>query len=224
MQDAELAGLKAYMADNPGAVIEDVARERKVTPRAVLEALPAGMVRIGAGEFAGAMQDIAEWGEVTLIVHTDDAIFEFTGAIPKGEVGRGYFNLMQPKGLHGHLRHERCAAIAFVERPFMGKVSAFIAFINRDGGIMFKVFVGRDEARKAILDSIQAQGDAIGVGNPDATALITAISQFIETPGQTLVIKLTPRAKAPALQLMQLLNTDPQSALAQFKIEASTGL
>ena len=84
--------------------------------------------------------------------------------------------------------------------------------------------VGRDEARKAILDSIQAQGDAIGVGNPDATALITAISQFIETPGQTLVIKLTPRAKAPALQLMQLLNTDPQSALAQFKIEASTGL
>ena len=29
----------------------------------------------------------------------------------------------------------------------MGKVSAFIAFINRDGGIMFKVFVGRDEAR-----------------------------------------------------------------------------
>ncbi|HBY30262.1 MAG TPA: heme utilization cystosolic carrier protein HutX, partial [Bradyrhizobium sp.] len=52
MQDAELAGLKAYMADNPGAVIEDVARERKVTPRAVLEALPAGMVRIGAGEFA----------------------------------------------------------------------------------------------------------------------------------------------------------------------------
>jgi putative heme utilization carrier protein HutX len=145
--NAELAGLKAYMADNPGAVIEDVARERKVAPRTVLEALPASMVRIGAGEFAAAMQEIAEWGEVTLIVHTDDAIFEFTGAVPKGEVSRGYFNLMQPKGLHGHLRHERCAAIAFVERPFMGKVSAFIAFINWDGGIMFKVFVGRDETR-----------------------------------------------------------------------------
>jgi len=36
-----------------------------------------------------------------------------------------------------------------VERPFMGKSSAFIAFINIDGGIMFKVFVGRDEARGA---------------------------------------------------------------------------
>ncbi|MDW3350889.1 heme utilization cystosolic carrier protein HutX, partial [Escherichia coli] len=79
----DLAGLKAYMADNPGAVIEDVARERKVMPRAVIEALPESMVRIGAGDFAAAMQDIAEWGEVTLIVHTDDAIFEFTGAIPK---------------------------------------------------------------------------------------------------------------------------------------------
>ena len=155
MLSTELAELKAYMADNPGAVIEDVARQRKVTPRAVLEALPHDMSRLGAGsEFASAMQDIAEWGEVTLIVHTDDAIFEFTGAIPAGEIGRGYFNLMQPKGLHGHLRHERCGGIAFVERPFMGKPSAFVAFLNVDGGIMFKGFVGRDEARALRADQL----------------------------------------------------------------------
>jgi putative heme utilization carrier protein HutX len=103
MSSTESADLKAYMAQNPGVVIEDVARERNVTPRAVIEAMPEMMVRIGPGShFATAMQDIAQWGEVTLIVH--DAIFEFTGAIPAGEVGRGYFNLMQPKGLHGHLR------------------------------------------------------------------------------------------------------------------------
>ena len=90
MLSTELADLKAHMADNPGAVVEDVARERKVTPRAVLEAMPETMVRIGGGsEFAAAMGDIAQWGEVTLIVHTDDAIFEFTGAIPAGEIGRG---------------------------------------------------------------------------------------------------------------------------------------
>jgi len=148
--------LEAFMAENPGAVIEDVARERNVTPRAVIEAMPAMMVRIGPGShFAAAMQDIAQWGEVTMIVHTDDAIFEFTGAFPPGEVGRGYFNLMQPKGLHGHLRHERCAAVAFVERPFMGKASAFVAFINVDGGIMFKVFVGRDEARALRGDQLK---------------------------------------------------------------------
>ncbi|QPF87717.1 hypothetical protein IC762_16100 [Bradyrhizobium genosp. L] len=84
--------------------------------------------------------------------------------------------------------------------------------------------VGRDEARAAILDSIKAQGAPLGADNPDIAALIAAIGRFVETPGQTLVIKLTPRAKAPALQLMQLLKTDPPSALAQFKIEASTGL
>ena len=156
MLSTELAELKAHMAANPGAVIEDVARERKVTPRAVLEAMPETMVRIGGGsEFAAAMNDVAQWGEVTLIVHTDDAIFEFTGAIPAGEIGRGYFNLMQPKGLHGHLRHERCAAVAFVERPFMGKASAFVAFINVDGGIMFKVFVGRDETRALRGDQLK---------------------------------------------------------------------
>jgi len=152
----ELPDLKAQMAENPGAVIEDVARDRKVTPRAVLEALPEAMVRFsGGGEFVAAMADIAQWGEVTLIVHTDDAIFEFTGAIPAGEVGPGYFNLMQPKGLHGHFRHERCGGVAFVERPFMGKSSAFVAFLNVDGGIMFKVFVGRDETRALRGDQLQ---------------------------------------------------------------------
>jgi putative heme utilization carrier protein HutX len=156
MLSTELADLKAYMAENPGAVIEDVARERKVTPRAVLEAMPEMLVRFGAGsEFVAAMQDVALWGEVTLIVHTDDAIFEFTGAIPAGEIGRGYFNLMQPKGLHGHFRHGRCGGVAFVERPFMGKSSAFIAFLNVDGGIMFKVFVGRDETRVLRGDQLQ---------------------------------------------------------------------
>lgn len=156
MSSTEPADLKTYMAQNAGAVIEDVARERNVTPRAVLEALPAEMVRIAGGEaFVEAMQDIATWGDVTFIVHTDDAIFEFSGSIPRGEVGRGFFNLMQPKGLHGHLRHERCAAVAFVERPFMGKSSAFVVFLNVEGGVMFKVFVGRDEARALLTDQLQ---------------------------------------------------------------------
>ncbi len=149
--------LQSVMRDNPGAVIEDVARQHGVTPRDVIEALPEEMRRVKSGErFADAMQDIAGWGEVTLIVHTDDGIFEFTGTLPRGEIGRGYFNLIQPTGLHGHLRHERCGGIAFVERPFMGKASAFVAFLNRDGGVMFKVFVGRDATRALRADQLAA--------------------------------------------------------------------
>ena len=42
--------------------------------------------------------------------------------------------------------------------------------------------------------------------------------------GQTLTIKLTPLGKVPVLQLMDALSTEPIIALAQFRIEASTGL
>jgi putative heme utilization carrier protein HutX len=156
MSNADVAALKAHMAENPGAVIETVARERGVTPRVVIEALPPEMVKIGGGAdaFITAMQDIAEWGEVTLIVHTDDGIFETTAPLSPGSLGHGYYNLTEPKGLHGHLRHERCGDVAFVERPFMGKSSAFVAFLNVDGGVMFKVFVGRDETRALKADQL----------------------------------------------------------------------
>lgn len=156
MASTTISDLRSYLAENPGAVIEDVARDHGVSPRAVIEALPFDLVKLReGGSFAEVMQDIAQWGEVTLIVHTSDGIFEFSGSLPAGEIGRGYFNLMQPKGLHGHLRHERCAVIAFVERPFMGKSSAFVAFLNVDGGVMFKVFVGRDEARALRQDQLE---------------------------------------------------------------------
>ena len=148
--------LASRMSADPGAVIEDVARECDVTPRAVVEALPATMRRFAAGtHFVDAMMDIANWGDVTLIVNTDDGIMEFTGPIVEGKVMRGYYNVMAKTGFHGHIRHERCAAIAFVERPFMGKSSAFVAFLNLEG-IMFKVFVGRDENRELKADQVAA--------------------------------------------------------------------
>lgn len=84
--------------------------------------------------------------------------------------------------------------------------------------------VSRDEARRAIIDSIRSSSEKSLGANPDATVAVEALTRFIETPGQTLVIKLTPLGKVPALQLMQLLKTDPSIALAQFVIEASTGL
>lgn len=142
----DLPDLRATMAADPGAIVETIARERGVSCREVVEALPPEMVRMAPGDFIAAMGDIAGWGEVTVIVHTDDGIMEFTGEVPPGQVARGYYNLMSRTGLHGHIRHERCAAIGFVERPFMKRASASVLFFNADGGIMLKVFVGRDEA------------------------------------------------------------------------------
>ncbi len=91
--------LTTRMSADPGAVIEDVARECDVTPRAVVEALPATMRRFAAGtHFVDAMMDIAQWGDVTLIINTDDGIMEFTGPIVEGKVMRGYYNVMAKPG------------------------------------------------------------------------------------------------------------------------------
>lgn len=149
--------LRAVMAAEPGAVFETVAQQYGVTPLATLEAMPEGMVRFVPGDrFADAMADIAGWGDVTVIIHTDDGIFEFTGPVPPGKEGRGYFNLAGRSGFHGHLRAERCAGIAFVEREFMGRSSASVLFVNPDGGFMFKVFVGRAEKGELRADQLAA--------------------------------------------------------------------
>ncbi|MEH2608411.1 hypothetical protein [Bradyrhizobium sp. AZCC 1693] len=84
--------------------------------------------------------------------------------------------------------------------------------------------VSRDAARKAIVENIMASSQHVASANPDAEAAVQALARFVESPGQTLVIKLTPLGKVPAMQLFQMLKTDPLLALAQFRIEASTGL
>ena len=153
---APSAELRQKISENPGVVFEDAAREHNVAPRAIVEALPDAMRRLAPGDaFIPAMDDIADWGDVTVIVHTEDGIMEFGGPVPKGQVARGYFNLMGRTGFHGHLRFERCAGIAFIERPFMSRTSALLVFLNRDGGIMFKIFVGRDEKGELKADQLK---------------------------------------------------------------------
>ncbi len=84
--------------------------------------------------------------------------------------------------------------------------------------------LSREAARSAIVDSIRAVREQASAASPDALSALETIARFVETPRQTLNVKLTPRGKVTGAQLMQLLNTDPMAALAQFRIEASTGL
>ncbi len=49
MLSTDLADLRKHMAENPGGVIEDVAREKNVTARAVIEALPDEMRSLKPG-------------------------------------------------------------------------------------------------------------------------------------------------------------------------------
>lgn len=84
--------------------------------------------------------------------------------------------------------------------------------------------VSRDAARNAIVEMIRAQGEKIAASNLDAKVAVDALADFVATSGQTLTIKLTPLGKVPLVQLMNVLNSEPIVALAQFRIEASTGL
>jgi putative heme utilization carrier protein HutX len=152
-----VSDLRSKMAAEPGAVFETAAKEHSVTVRQVVDALPATMCRYAPAEaFVDVLSDVGEWGEVTVIVHTEDGIMEFTGPVPAGKIAQNYYNIPGRTGFHGHLRPERCSGIGFVERPFFGRPSASILFFNTDGGTMFKVFVGRDEKRELLADQLTA--------------------------------------------------------------------
>jgi len=78
-------------------------------------------------------------------------------------------------------------------------------------------------ARRAVIESIKANGAAMARTNPDANAIADALVAFVENPRGTLTVKLTPRGKVPAMQLVPALQSNPLAALAWFQVEASTG-
>ncbi|MEN3930806.1 heme utilization cystosolic carrier protein HutX [Microvirga sp. W0021] len=136
------------LSDAPDGVLEALAGRVGVPLRAVLDCLPEENARrIDAEHFEKLWQDMTSWGEIVFIVHTEDGVFECKGTIPQGQEGRGYFNIHGDSPIGGHIRKDRCEAIYFIDRPFFGKRSCSVQFVNRDGGVMFKVFVGRDENR-----------------------------------------------------------------------------
>ncbi|CAN7268175.1 hypothetical protein LJR220_001227 [Bradyrhizobium sp. LjRoot220] len=83
--------------------------------------------------------------------------------------------------------------------------------------------VSREAARSVIVDMIRA-GREQAAANPQVLAALETVARFVETPRQTLNVKLTPLGKVSVQQLNEFMNTDPMTALAQFRIEASTGL
>lgn len=128
-----------------GVAIESEAAERGVHPRQVVEELPRDCYSVVPARcFLTVMNDIAAWGRVSVPLNTADGIVEFNLTLPRGEIKSGYFYWLRDGPIRGRLRIDRCAGIAFVERPFLGRPSAAVLFFSRDGNIMFKVFLARD--------------------------------------------------------------------------------
>ncbi len=152
---AALAAVAARFAASTDGVIEEIAAEHGLTPREVAGCLPeAAGFSLPGRLFREIMNDVADWGAVTFLVHTPDLILECYGEVPKGKVAQGYFNLIGDSPIGGHIRDERCTEIQFVSRTFMRTESHAIYFFNAEGGIMFKVFVGRDEHYRLYPDQV----------------------------------------------------------------------
>lgn len=148
--------LQQRLAADPDGVIEALAREHGVTPLEATGMLPPEMCRWAPGDaFATVMGAVTCWGDVTFIVHTRDIVLECKGPVPPGTFGRGYFNLHGDSPIGGHIKADRCAAIAFVRRPFMGRESCSIQFFGPEGEAMFKIFVRRGADRS--LDPAQVR-------------------------------------------------------------------
>ncbi|GEO86676.1 MULTISPECIES: heme utilization cystosolic carrier protein HutX [Alphaproteobacteria] len=142
---------RAALAQKPDGVVEAIAAQAGVTPADILAILPDGAAVLAFSEqFLPIWRDMAEWGDVLLIVHTDDIVLEVTGSLPQGGEGHGWFNIHGDSPIAGHIRKDRCASIAFIDRGFHGRRSCSVWFMNADGRAMFKVFVRRD-AEKALL-------------------------------------------------------------------------
>ncbi|WP_370387561.1 heme utilization cystosolic carrier protein HutX [Snodgrassella alvi] len=139
--------LQLFMRSNPEGTLEQIAQQYQVTLAEVIKAIPDVVITAGS-HFDAVWQDVQSWGEITFLVHTADIIAEFSGLLPAGKYGAGYFNLQHQQGFGGHIRAENCAQIAFVERSFMQMATASIIFLNQHGDAMFKIFVGRDEQRQ----------------------------------------------------------------------------
>ncbi len=147
---------RAALAEKPDGVIEAIAATAGVTPADVLAVLPEGAAVIAAAEhWDDIWNDLSGWGDVLLIVHTEDIVLEVVGSLPAGSEGHGWFNIHGDSPISGHIRKDRCASIVFVDRGFHGRRSCSVWFMNGEGRAMFKVFVRRDAEKALIAEQLQ---------------------------------------------------------------------
>jgi len=155
-REQRLASLRNRLAANSDGILESIANEYQCTLYDAVTCLPSECwQRFDGDAFVPIMTDLANWGEMTVIVHTPDVIVEVSSAIPEGKMGRGFFNLEGSGPLSGHLRASHCRDIVFLTRPFMKRQTASIVFFNHEGHSMLKIFVGRDADGKLRQNQLQ---------------------------------------------------------------------
>ncbi len=147
--------IAAALAAKPDGVLEAIAASCGASLLQVLKQLPDGQARFLPGiEFEAVWSRLTQWGEVLVVVHSPDIVLECTGCLPEGSTSHGYFNIHGLSPIAGHIRISSCSTIAIVDRPFHGRRSCSLQFLNGEGAAMFKVFVRRDKDRNLDTDQL----------------------------------------------------------------------
>lgn len=147
------------LAENPNIITLEIAEKLQQPEGNILKALPEQFVRLFPAERAEEiLQAVSQWGIFTTIIEKEGSIFEIKDRFPTGIIGRGYYNLNMKDdegAIHGHLKLDNIADIAFVSLPFRGKESYNIAFIAANGQTIFKIYLGRDEQRQLFPEQVE---------------------------------------------------------------------
>jgi hypothetical protein len=150
------ARVDAAIAAKPDGILEVIAQQTGASLLQVMERLPDDSVKlVSAEKFDDIWKSLQGWGEVLFIVHTDDIVLECTGSLPDGSHAHGYFNIHGDSPIGGHIKASNCKAIAIVDRPFHGRRSCSVQFMNQNGNAMFKVFVRRDKERNLLPQQLE---------------------------------------------------------------------
>lgn len=156
-QQMDKETVRARLQENPGVILEALARNSGFSMAELIELLPEEMWKWTDGSrFIEIMQMLSKLGKMTLVMNTPDVIMEFSGDIPSGSESNGFYNLDVKSPMHGHVRAGNCKSVYLVERPFMKSQTLSIQFMNEAGEVMFKVFAGRDEKRELIAEQVKA--------------------------------------------------------------------
>lgn len=154
-QDNRRARAIAALAEKPEGVVEAIAGAADVSPAEILAILPEGAaVTASADKFLDIWSELRSWGEVLMIVHTPDIVFEVNGTLPEGSEGHGWFNIHDDGPIGGHIKKDHCTGVSFVDRGFHGRRSCSVWFMNGDGKAMFKIFVRRDKERELLPEQL----------------------------------------------------------------------
>ncbi len=178
--------------------------------------LAAGMEKMAMDFDLGAA-----WDEASRSLKLDPGAFEISGLVKLSarvslaNVPRQLFSLnpIQAATMAGQVE---AGAIELTLRD-LGVIEIAVAEYARTKN------VSRDAARQGLIEEIRSSATT-AASSPDARGAVEALVRFVETPGTTLTLKLTPLGKVSAMQLFRLLQSNPLDALPQFRIETSTAL